>query len=100
MTPLTLSLERLVRCDEPGDPLWGDDRAALWSRLPDHDSVAKVTCYSNCWYQRACSLNAYVKDGIVLRAEPTGVYPPPTDPALPDRNPRSCQKGIVYPQRM
>jgi DMSO reductase family type II enzyme molybdopterin subunit len=100
MNPLKLTLERLESCDEPSRRLSGGDHAVVRSGLFDYDSVAKVTCYSNCWYQRACSFNAYVKDGIVLRAEQTGVYPAPNNPSVPDRNPRSCQKGIAYAHRM
>ena len=58
-----------------------------------------MTCRVNCAYQRLCSLNAYVSDGIVLRVEQTGAYPDPTDVGVPDRNPRGCQKGMAYAHR-
>ena len=64
------------------------------------ERVVKVTCRNNCWYQRACSFNAYVRDGLVLHQEQSGVYPPFRDPMVPDRNPRGCQKGAVYFHRM
>src|SRR3972149_3601597 len=64
------------------------------------ERVVKVACRNNCWYQRACSFNAYVKDGLVLHQEQSGVYPPFRDPMVPDRNPRGCQKGAVYFHRM
>jgi DMSO reductase family type II enzyme molybdopterin subunit len=63
------------------------------------DRVAKGTHYVNCWYQRACSWNVYVKDGVVWREEQAGQYPQ-TRPGLPDFNPRGCQKGACYSERM
>ena len=64
------------------------------------DRVVKSSHPTNCWYQRACNFNLYVKDGIVLREEQVGNYPPPNDPSVPDPNPRGCQKGVCYAQRM
>ncbi|MBI4529362.1 MAG: molybdopterin-dependent oxidoreductase [Deltaproteobacteria bacterium] len=66
----------------------------------DWDLVVKSSHPTNCWYQRACNFNLYVKDGIVLREEQAGNYPRPNDPAVPDANPRGCQKGVCYAQRM
>lgn len=66
----------------------------------DWDSVVKVTCHWNCSYQRHCVLDAYVKDGVVLRVEPSAEYPPPKDPEVPDWSPRGCQKGLVSVHRM
>jgi anaerobic selenocysteine-containing dehydrogenase len=63
------------------------------------DRVAKGTHYVNCWYQRACSWNVFVKDGVVWREEQAGLYPQ-TRPELPDFNPRGCQKGACYSERM
>ena len=63
------------------------------------DSVVKSTHIVNCWYQRGCAWDVFVKDGIVWREEQSGVYAP-TDPAVPDYNPRGCQKGGCYSQRM
>ena len=31
------------------------------------DKIAKSTHFVNCWYQRNCSWNVYVKNGIVWR---------------------------------
>jgi DMSO reductase family type II enzyme molybdopterin subunit len=53
----------------------------------------------NCWYQRGCNWNVYVRDGLVLREEQSGTYPQ-TNPNVPDFNPRGCQKGACYSQRM
>lgn len=64
------------------------------------DRVVKSSHPTNCWYQRACNFNLYVKDGIVLREEQVGNYPAPKDASVPDPNPRGCQKGVCYAQRM
>jgi len=37
---------------------------------------------------------------VVLREEQTGSYPPLNDPEVPDFNPKGCQKGACYAQRM
>ncbi|MBK6286658.1 MAG: molybdopterin-dependent oxidoreductase [Gammaproteobacteria bacterium] len=63
------------------------------------DSVAKGTHFVNCWYQRGCNWNVYVKDGVVWREEQAGMYEP-IDPKIPDYNPRGCQKGACYSERM
>jgi len=63
------------------------------------DSVSKVTHVVNCFYQRGCSWNAYVKQGIVWREEQNATYPQ-TNHEVPDFNPRGCQKGACYSERM
>ncbi len=63
------------------------------------DSVAKGTHFVNCWYQRGCNWNVYVKDGIVWREEQAGAYEQ-IDRRIPDYNPRGCQKGACYSERM
>ena len=72
----------------------------LRSNVFEWDRVVKSSHPTNCWYQRACNFNLYVKDGIVLREEQVGNYPPPNDGEVPDPNPRGCQKGVCYAQRM
>lgn len=62
------------------------------------DRVVKGTHYANCGYQR-CAWNVYVKDGIVWREEQVAAYPPIRSD-LPDFNPRGCQKGACYSDRM
>ncbi len=62
------------------------------------DRVVKATHLSNCGYQR-CAWNVYVKDGMVWREEQVATYPQ-TAPDLPDFNPRGCQKGACYSDRM
>jgi len=62
------------------------------------DRVVKGTHYANCGYQR-CAWNVYVKEGIVWREEQVAAYPQ-VKPDLPDFNPRGCQKGACYSNRM
>lgn len=63
------------------------------------DEVVKGTHILNCWYQRNCSFNIYVKDGLVLREEQSGEYPQ-TNPSVPDFNPRGCPSGACYSLQM
>jgi len=63
------------------------------------DSVHKGTHFVNCWYQRGCNWNVYVKEGLVFREEQAAVYEQ-TNPGVPDFNPRGCQKGACYSQRL
>jgi DMSO reductase family type II enzyme molybdopterin subunit len=74
---------------------WGDLYRDKWT----WDRVAKGTHETNCWYQRCCNWNVYVKDGVVWREEQAATYPQ-TNPGVPDFNPRGCQKGAVFSQRM
>jgi anaerobic selenocysteine-containing dehydrogenase len=59
------------------------------------DRIAKVTCHNNCSYQKPCILNAYVKDGKLIRLEQSNTHPHPNDPDVPEWEPRGCQKGLV-----
>ncbi len=59
------------------------------------DRVVRGTHLINCWYQRNCAFNVFVKDGVAVREEQTGDYPQ-TNPSVPDFNPRGCQKGVCY----
>jgi DMSO reductase family type II enzyme molybdopterin subunit len=81
--------------DAPTYDGWSDLYRAKWT----WDRIAKGTHFVNCWYQRGCNWNIYVKDGLVLREEQSGTYPQ-TNPDVPDFNPRGCQKGACYSQRM
>ena len=47
----------------------------------------------------ACSLNLFVKDGIVWREEQNPIFRASGE-HLPDFNPRGCQKGMVYADLM
>ena len=53
----------------------------------------------NCWYQAHCAWNVYVKDGMVWREEQAADYPQ-IRPDVPDFNPRGCQKGACFSERM
>ena len=61
--------------------------------------MAKGTHFVNCGYQRGCAWNVFVKDGIVWREEQVADYPQ-TNAEVPDFNPRGCQKGACYSDRM
>lgn len=100
MTSLARRLEKLEVANglpsEAADYALGTLRRRTW----DWDRVVKSSHLTNCWYQRACNFNLYVKDGVVLREEQVGNYPAPNDPNVPDPNPRGCQKGVCYAHRM
>ncbi len=74
---------------------WEDIYRTKWT----WDSVSKGTHYVNCWYQARCAWNVYVKDGVVFREEQVANYPQ-TNEDVPDFNPRGCQKGACYSERM
>jgi DMSO reductase family type II enzyme molybdopterin subunit len=74
---------------------WEDVYRQQWT----WDSVAKGTHAVNCWYQRGCNWNVYVKDGLVFREEQAAIYER-TNSDVPDFNPRGCQKGACYGRRM
>ena len=74
---------------------WEDIYRKRWT----WDSVAKGSHYVNCWYQGHCNWNVYVKDGVVFREEQVATYPQ-TNPDVPDFNPRGCQKGACFSERM
>ncbi len=59
------------------------------------DRRVRCTHLVNCWYQRNCAWDVFVKDGVVLREEQAGTYPQ-VSPEVPDFNPRGCQKGACY----
>ena len=63
------------------------------------DKVVRSSHFVNCWYQSNCAFNVYVKDGIVWREEQTADYPQ-VRADLPDFNPRGCQKGACFSERM
>ncbi len=83
-----------------GSPLaeYGDWRDLYRERLA-WDRIVKGTHQVNCWYQRGCTFNVFVKDGMVMREEQAATYPQ-TNPSVPDFNPRGCQKGCSYSDRM
>jgi DMSO reductase family type II enzyme molybdopterin subunit len=74
---------------------WDDVYRERWS----WDRIVKSTHYVNCAQQRGCAWNVFVKGGIVWREEQVGDYPQ-TNAEVPDFNPRGCQKGACYSDRM
>jgi DMSO reductase family type II enzyme molybdopterin subunit len=73
---------------------WRDVYRRKWT----WDRVVKgahhvVNCVSSCPF------NLYVKDGIVLREEQNTIMAA-LNPALPDFNPRGCQKGACFSDLM
>jgi len=89
------SLSTLTSQKAPAYSSWMDTYRKQWT----WDSVSRGTHLINCWYQSHCSFDVYVKDGLVFREEQAGEYPA-TKPELPDFNPRGCQKGACFSQRM
>ncbi len=74
---------------------WQDVYRERWT----WDRVVRSTHFVNCWYQSHCAWNVYVKDGVVWREEQAADYPQ-TRPDVPDFNPRGCQKGGCFSERM
>ncbi|MBI2367338.1 MAG: molybdopterin-dependent oxidoreductase, partial [Deltaproteobacteria bacterium] len=100
MATLTLNLTGLTAANGSAPQDLRYNLKALRQRSWQWDRVVKSSHLSNCWYGRACNFNVYVKDGIALREEQAANYPAPNDPAVPDPNPRGCQKGACYSHRM
>jgi len=79
----------------PSYSSWKDIYKAQWT----WDRVVRSTHLLNCWYQAHCSWDIYVKDGLVYREEQAAQYPQINE-ELPDFNPRGCQKGCCFSERM
>lgn len=71
----------------------------VWRSQWMWDKVVRGTHLINCWYQAACSWDVYVRDGLVYREEQAAEYPQ-TNADVPDFNPRGCQKGCSFSQRI
>jgi DMSO reductase family type II enzyme molybdopterin subunit len=82
----------------PVPPAYGDWRDVYRERWA-WDRVVRSSHWVNCWYQAHCAWNVYVKDGLVWREEQAGDYPQ-VRPDVPDFNPRGCQKGACFSERM
>jgi DMSO reductase family type II enzyme molybdopterin subunit len=91
-------VEPVVSAAPAVPPEYGDWRDVYRERWR-WDSISKSTHYVNCAYQRGCAWNVYVKDGVVWREEQVADYPQ-TNSEVPDFNPRGCQKGACYSDRM
>lgn len=74
---------------------WHDVYRQKWT----WDKVVRSTHFVNCWYQSHCAWDVYVKDGVVWREEQAADYPQ-IRPEVPDFNPRGCQKGACFSERM
>jgi DMSO reductase family type II enzyme molybdopterin subunit len=74
---------------------WRDVYRERWA----WDKVVRSSHWVNCWYQAHCAWNVYVKDGMVWREEQAADYPQ-VRPDVPDFNPRGCQKGACFSERM
>jgi DMSO reductase family type II enzyme molybdopterin subunit len=79
----------------PAYESWADVHRARWR----WDRIAKSTHYVNCAQQRGCAWDVFVKAGVVWREEQVADYPQ-TNAEVPDFNPRGCQKGACYSERM
>ncbi len=95
LAPLAASLATRVKEKIPSYGDWQDLYRVQWT----WDRISKGTHFVNCWYQRGCNWNVYVKDGVVFREEQVASYEQ-TNPEVPDFNPRGCQKGACYSLRM
>ena len=62
------------------------------------DRVVKVSHCVDC-LPGSCSLNAFVRDGIVVREESSGNLPV-MEPGVPDMNPLVCQKGLAWSRQL
>ena len=68
------------------------------------DSVHWGTHCVDC-YPGGCPMRVYVKDGVIVREEPSGTLPV-IDPAVPDFNPQlapkvsipHCRTSLLHPQ--
>lgn len=89
------TFEALSEARIPAYNSWQDIYREQWT----WDSVVRATHLVNCWYQSSCVWDVYVKDGIVFREEQAADYPQ-VNPNLPDFNPRGCQKGACFSERM
>lgn len=74
---------------------WKDVYRSQWT----WDRVVRSSHFVNCWYQAHCAWDVYVKDGLVFREEQAGEYPQ-VRADIPDYNPRGCQKGGCFSERM
>ncbi|MCC7411177.1 MAG: molybdopterin-dependent oxidoreductase [Gammaproteobacteria bacterium] len=88
-------LAALANAPAPAYVSWGDLYRAQWT----WDKIVRGTHIVNCWYQSHCAWDVFVKDGIVFREEQAGEYPQ-VNAELPDFNPRGCNKGACYSDRM
>lgn len=89
------TVEALVMEAPPLFTSWDDIYRSKWT----WDKVVRGTHIVNCWYQAHCAWDVYVKDDLVFREEQAGEYEQVNE-ELPDFNPRGCQKGACFSERM
>jgi anaerobic selenocysteine-containing dehydrogenase len=89
------SVDALLEAPAPSYESWMDVYREAWT----WDHAVRSSHFLNCWYQSHCAWDVYVKDGLVFREEQAAEYPQ-TRPELPDFNPRGCQKGACFSERM
>ena len=65
---------------------------------PEFDYVKFGTHCADC-YPGNCPMKVYVKDGKVVREEPSGTLPT-IDPSVPDYNPMGCMPGTSWSQSL
>ncbi len=82
-----------------GGPVHYGDWRDVYRERWRWDKIVKSSHFINCWYQAHCAWNVYVKDGIVWREEQVAAYEQ-TNAEVPDANPRGCQKGGCFSERM
>jgi anaerobic selenocysteine-containing dehydrogenase len=87
-----------VTASVPAPLVYGDWRDVYRERWR-WDKVVRSSHFVNCWYQAHCAWNVYVRDGMVWREEQVADYPQ-TNEYVPDPNPRGCQKGACFSERM
>jgi nitrate reductase alpha subunit len=92
------SLRPTAAATAVASPRYGDWRDVYRERWA-WDKVVRSSHWVNCWYQAHCAWNVYVKDGMVWREEQAADYPQ-VRPDVPDFNPRGCQKGACFSERM
>lgn len=96
---ISLVLDGLVSGDEPRQ-VAGYDLIEMRGRRLEWDRATRVSHDVNCGQNLTCSMTAYSWKGVILREEQSANYEPPSDPDIPDRNPRGCQKGVCFAHRM
>lgn len=89
------TLAGIIEDAAPRFDSWQDIYRQRWT----WDKVVRGTHVVNCWYQNNCAWDVYVKDGLVLREEQVAEYPH-INANLPDFNPRGCQKGCCFSDRL
>lgn len=72
--------------------------ASRYHKNLDFDYVKFGTHCADC-YPGNCPMKVYVKDGKVVREEPSGTLPT-LDPSIPDYNPMGCMQGTSWSQSL